>query len=113
MTDRMAKTLAMLVLVVPASTLAARPFRGGAIATAHPAATEAGLEMLQKGGNATDAAVAAAFTMGVVGPYHSGIGGGGFALVHDAAGKQTRAASRPGSSIFARSLRRARRARCT
>lgn len=55
-----------------------------AIATAHPLATEAGHQMLEAGGNAFDAAVAVSAVLAVVEPYSSGIGGGGFWLLHRA-----------------------------
>jgi len=54
------------------------------IATAHPVATQAGHDILAKGGNAFDAAVAVTATLAVVEPYSSGIGGGGFWLLHRA-----------------------------
>lgn len=57
---------------------------GGAVTTVDPEASAAGLKVLRQGGNAVDAAVAAAATLGVTEPYSAGIGGGGYFVYYDA-----------------------------
>jgi gamma-glutamyltranspeptidase/glutathione hydrolase len=57
---------------------------GGAAATVDPVATRAAIDVMRRGGNAIDAAVAAAAVLGVVEPYSCGVGGGGFMLVYSA-----------------------------
>ena len=57
------------------------------VATVHPLATDAGIAAFERGGNAVDAAVAAALTLGVVDGYNSGIGGGCLILVRTPTGE--------------------------
>jgi gamma-glutamyltranspeptidase / glutathione hydrolase len=61
--------------------------RHGAVATVDRIASQAGIDAMRKGGNAVDAAVAAALTLGVVNSYNSGLGGGCFILIRSARGE--------------------------
>ena len=63
----------------------------GMVTSAHPLASEAGLEVLKQGGNAIDAAVATTFAISVVEPFSAGIGGGGFLLLRQGETGQIRA----------------------
>ncbi len=80
--------------------------RGGIVSTSQPLATAAGLEILSKGGNAADAAVAAAAALNVTEPTSTGIGGDMFALYFDLHTKQVTALNGSGRAPAALTLDR-------
>jgi gamma-glutamyltranspeptidase/glutathione hydrolase len=87
--------VAALLVGVPASAAVA-PFgpptsigTGGAAASVETLATQAAIDTLKAGGNAVDAAVAAAGVLGVTEPFSCGVGGGGFMVLRTAGGKVT------------------------
>lgn len=81
---------------------------GGAVSSVDAEASAAGLEVLRKGGNAVDAAVATAAALGVTEPYSAGIGGGGYLVYFDAEtgevttidGRETAPATMPGDAFI-------------
>ncbi|TCO21130.1 gamma-glutamyltranspeptidase/glutathione hydrolase [Kribbella steppae] len=86
---------ALVLSALTASTAAAHPSQppvktstsigfGGAVSSVDPEATKVGLDVLRRGGNAVDAAVATAAALGVTEPYSAGIGGGGYFVYYDA-----------------------------
>jgi gamma-glutamyltranspeptidase/glutathione hydrolase len=83
---RVARVFALVLFVVlSAVSQPGRAAESCAIASAHPLATAAGCEVLAQGGSAFDAAITVTAALAVVEPFSSGIGGGGFYLLHRAA----------------------------
>lgn len=95
-------TFILLLFFTPLTWAEQRP-ANAAIASAHPLATQAGREILDQGGNAFDAAIAVAGVLAVVEPYNSGLGGGGFFLLHRARdGRQVMLDAREKAPLAAR-----------
>jgi gamma-glutamyltranspeptidase/glutathione hydrolase len=87
----LASALILSIVLAPPLALARTPVAtgtGGAVATISEKASESALAILNKGGNAIDAAVAAAATLGVTDPFSCGIGGGGFMVIYLARDKR-------------------------
>ena len=76
------RNISIIILYIYSSLIFADTQNQPAVATANEIATRTGLEILKKGGNAFDAAAAITASLAVVEPYGSGLGGGGFWLLH-------------------------------
>jgi gamma-glutamyltranspeptidase/glutathione hydrolase len=87
MNTRSAFLLVWLLLIAASARSDTSVASHGMVASVNPLATDAGVKVLRQGGNAIDAAVATALTLGVVDGYNSGIGGGCFLLARLADGR--------------------------
>ena len=78
---------ALVLLALNSAGAAVAEGSRGMVSSTHPLATQIGIDVLKRGGNAVDAAVAVAFALGVVDGHNSGIGGGAFMLIRRANGQ--------------------------
>jgi len=92
------RTFLLLLLSAAVCSAASGPAVGrtGMVSSSHPVATGAGVEILKRGGNAFDAAVAVAAALNVVDPMSCGVGGFGLILVYDAKHDKVRALNASG-----------------
>ena len=91
MTTRLVVTVTLSIVLAAPAALAKTPLAtgtGGAVATISDQASQSAMAILNRGGNAIDAAVAAAATLGVTDPFSCGIGGGGFMVIYLARDKR-------------------------
>lgn len=81
--------LSLFLFVIIVSKTYSQTYENGAVSSAHRLATEAGVDILRRGGNAIDASVGVGFVLAVVYPQAGNIGGGGFMVMHLKDGRNT------------------------